>query len=438
MCCAVGCETEVVVDDDDSAVAEVVTLAPAPQPIEIQLTTMPVYVPPGPDRLPDVPENLLGAIADGVALMHEAKFTFVKCGGPHPKIAKTCLGDYMIAAADADGDVIQIEAYEGRPSNPPGFSITCERDDGSCDVGVNPPFLVESPPGWTVVAIRTPVYKRGGGVEGAVYVPYSSRLNTPEMRQAGLEYLYDVVHAAYLDLRLEHISSARIQGSFVTDWGTPDHILTLALTEQMRSALHFDEGNDVERLEQLNRSLVILAANNGRTAYYMRSVDGAAGLWQFISKSYVNIRDQYPDAGLMNNELEGRLDHRNSVKAAILHTDDEWWAFRNRPELRDRLMADSELRREVFAAGYNTNVNNVRLSMQHCGDDWREFSCEELDARIRGYTQETRKYVVKYNWTYSILFDRDFRIGVEMHLLELEEEARLAELEVLQGSPVAE
>lgn len=399
-------------DGEDSQVHEPVE-APAPALAHITMDGQPVYIPPGPERQSDVPENLTEAIKDGVALMESVRMDKSKCGGRVRPGWKRCLGDYLIAASDADGNITVVEAYEDRASTPANFSVRCERNDGSCDVGVNVPIIVEAPPGWTVVAVRTAVWDKKGpdGISGAVYVPYTSRLNTPELRLAGLRYLTQAVEVAHTELEQLQVPSQYIKGSLATDFGTPDHVVTLTLTEQMRSDVHFVEGDAEARIQMLNRSLVILGANQAGTSRYSRSRVGAAGIVQLMPRTYKALDKQYPLADLPDDVVEGRVNHNSAFKAAIVHTDSEWWPMRGEDERfhREFLLGDPWQRRLVFAGGYNANIKTVDRAIHKCGDDWRQESCTTLPG-------ETRRYLIKYEWIYQVLFDEVFRTEVEREM----------------------
>ena len=390
----VACDKEVLTEVGGGSSEEPPTVEHAPH---VDMAGVPVYIPPGPVRQSDVPENLLEVIQDGVAMMESTHLEKSKCGGKRDGWKK-CLGDYIVAASDIEGNLMQVEAYENKPSSPANFSVRCERNDGACDVGVNVPLIVEAPPGWTVVAIRTAIWDKQGpdGISGAVYVPYTSRLNTPELRLAGLEYLTQAVETAHQELVDIGIPSQYIRGTQATDWGTTDHVLTLILTEQMRSDFQFVEGSDDVRTEMLNRTLTILGANQELTSSYSRSSKGAAGLAQLMPRTYRELRKQYPDAGLLEDHVEGRVDHCSAIRAAIVHTDSEWWPFRGDKEFthREFLKSETEHRRLVFAAGYNWSIGKVDFRIDKHGAQWRSH-----------LPTETERYLIKYEWLYGVLFN---------------------------------
>lgn len=386
------------------------SVAPLPKFVEtdafIQIDSHVAFVPPGPKRLEDVPQNIEELIRQGAVRLESARLDKERCV---PSKAgqigwKRCLGDYVISAVDRSGKIELIEVYGSISVSPPGFSVTCERD-GACDGGVNPPFIITSPPGWTAVAIRTAVYGEGpDGIGGAVYVPYSTRLNTPELRQTGLEYLRDAVLAAYYELRAKEVRSQFIAGSYVTDFGTPDHIVSLILTEQMWSDIEFVQGAHTQRLDMLDRALVTIGLNRWRSFQYTKSRADARGIGQIVGKPYRAIRDQYPRAELPEDHVQGRVDHHSAIKAMICHADAEWWALKQGSH-REFLLENDWDRRIVLAAGYNANIATVVGAINACGQGWRAETCSALPT-------ETRLYLVKYEWISKMLFDKGFRADV--------------------------
>ncbi|MBI4435169.1 hypothetical protein HY630_00710 [Candidatus Uhrbacteria bacterium] len=378
-----------------------------PMAVPVQIDGHTAYVPPGPARLPDVPEKLVEAVRQGTEMVTGLRMDKKKCVPEKPLQVgwKRCVGDYLVAAVNKDGKLQVVDVYGGKSTAPAGFTVTCERE-GACDGGVNPPFIISAPPGWTAVAVRTAVHGTGpDGTDGVTYVPYSTRLNSPELRQSGLEYLHDAVLAAHYELRAKDVRSQRIPGRFVTDFGTPDHIVSLILTEQMLSDVAFEAGSELERLLMLDRALVTLGLNRWRSYGYALSRTGARGIGQIMPKTYRDLAKLYPRASLPDDITEGRIDHHAALKVMIVHTDDEWWAIKDETH-RLHLLENTASQRLVLAAGYNANIATVVGAIQACGETWREESCTQLP-------QETRLYLVKYEWIHGVLFDPAFRAKVE-------------------------
>lgn len=411
-----------------------------PAAIAISVETHVAHVPPGPPRLPDVPAQLQEVIRKGVAHVTAERLDQSKCvAGSDKQVGwQKCLGDYLLAATDEEGTLQIIEVYGGKPSRE-GYKVICERE-GACNGGVNPPFIVSSPPGWTVVAIRTAVFDKSGedGIGAAVYVPYSTRLNDPELRAAGVEYLRDAVLAAFYELRAKDVRSQFIAHKYVTDFGTPDHVIALILTEQMYSDTWFVKGTDLERLEMLDRALVTMGLNRWKSYQYTKSSADARGIGQIVGGPYMAIRQQYLRAELPEDSVDGRTDHHSAIKAMIAHTDAELWTFRGKEEDAHRTFLVNNVweRQLVFAAGYNANVGFVHEIIHACKARWREPKCNDTCATdpktCMELPEETRLYLVKYEWIYQVLFDQAFRAQIEKNVwptLADQARARQAEYE---------
>ncbi|MBI4256495.1 hypothetical protein HY626_00380 [Candidatus Uhrbacteria bacterium] len=385
-------------------------IPPPPPAVPVQIDGHTAFVPPGPQRLPDVPQKLVDAIRRGTQSVSKLRLDKDKCV-PQKKIQlgwRRCLGDYLVAAVDETGKLQIVDVYGGVSTSPVGFSVTCEREN-ACNGGVNPPFVITAPPGWTAVAIRTAVFGDGeDGIEAAVYVPYSSRLNDPELRQAGLEYLHDAVLAAYYELRAKDVRSQFFPDKYVTDFGTPDHVITLILTEQMWSDTGFANGTDLDRLAMVDRALVTLGVNRWKSYQYTASWAGARGIGQIVGKPYKAIREQYPRVDLPADDIWGRTDHHSAIKTMIAHTDAEFWAIKQEGH-RTHLLENAASRRLVLAAGYNANIATVIKAIAACGESWRHEICTQLP-------NETRLYLVKYEWIYGVLFDPVQRAMVEANV----------------------
>lgn len=397
-----GCQEEEVGDSSPHPSAEVEEVAEPPPLPDTSITFLDyeMFLPPGVERSDDVPENIEEAIDQGRHLMNSVRLEQKKCGGKGLGWRK-CLGDFRIAAVNQDGRVQAFDLYEDTaPTH--GFTVTCERE-GGCGAGVNPSFRVSAPPGWTVVAIRTAVKPKNGGEEdadGAVYIPYSSRLDVPELRLAALKHLSLIGQGVYWELYAKGLTSEWLDDVLIVDVGEMNHVIALILTEQMFSDHVFASGTDAERFAMLNRTLTIIGANKGEAFRYAVSRVGARGLAQVMPSTYARLDKAYPEATLHKDRDWGRIDHYNAMKAAVLHADAELWPMTD--EYRRFLLDHPEDGRLVLAAGYNANIKTVMNAIKACGEDWRKESCEKLPG-------ETRRYLLKYEWIYGVMFDQDFR-----------------------------
>lgn len=385
---------------------------PPPKPLTAIAVTNPpkeAVLPPGRPASARTPANLQETIALGRTVLEGSHLTMAKCGG-RGEHWKRCLGDYLLAAADGAGNILVIEAYEGRPSSPPGFSVKVE-DRSARRRGVNVPFQVNAPPGWTVVALRTAVWD-GADIEGGVYAPYSKAIDTPEIREAGLLYLQRIAADALADLFRLRVESGffftgacaerkgkqcvRMVGQPIANIVEIQHVIALVLTEQMKSDVLFENGTPAERVAMVNRTLTILGANQEHAYAYVRSKKGAAGIAQLMPGTYLSLQKIYPQAELPA-ELDARLDHRQAMKAMVLHADNQWWAASGDRAFRQRLLVNPEARRLMLAAGYNANAGGIVTAIKTCGETWRDASCALLPT-------ETRRYLIKYEEIWGMLY----------------------------------
>ncbi|MEI6510967.1 MAG: hypothetical protein WCO25_02910 [Candidatus Uhrbacteria bacterium] len=361
-----------------------------------------MYVPPSPHRSPDLPSDLLGAIARGKRMMGKASFDQDKCLGEGEGFRK-CLGSYLLAAVDKDGALQKVDVMR-KPdgtfvSTPPSFSV--DRESGE---GFNTAFRVSSPPGWTVVALRRP-YTKDGNVVADTYVPYSAALNTDELVTEGARYLGLMLTSASRELEARQVESKFIPGKLVTDIGTNDHVAALVMTEWVRDPEAFVTGTAAERAEFVARTLAMFGANRGRAFRFSQSAVGASGIAQVMPATASGIVDQYDDAGLAGFNDFDRSDHQQALKLSIIHADAELWTFGQNKARLGELTANPAAFRLVLASGYNCNAQYVDAVIQSRGDDWRKPCGKEAGA-CSDLPLETRNYLVKYEEIYGLLFDR--------------------------------
>ena len=374
---------------------------------KIQVGDYAAFAPPGPERLPDVPENLFEVIQSGLKLAKQTRMDLDKCVSVSSQTgSKKCLGaNYILIAADQTGQLKIIEIYGGKPSVS-GYSIDCEIS-GTCDGTDHGVFVASAPAGWTAVAVRTLVAdkKAKDGVRVVIGIPYSDRLNTPEVRQAGLMYLAGVAENVWKEMSVRGVESRYIDDRLVVDFATPDHLMTLVLVEQIMADAAFPDASDADRVKWLSRTFASLGLYRGKSFVHIVSSAGARGLGQGLESTYRDLVEFYPDAGLPADPSEGLVDHHSAMKAMACHTDAQWWGLKMDSKIARRLLADPVERRAFFAGGYNLNVKKLVKAMEGCGKRWRN-SCTQLPG-------QTQRYLVKYDWIYNSLFDESFRIRLE-------------------------
>lgn len=362
-----------------------------------------LLVPPGPEAKSHVPANLQKTVSDGLKRLNDEDFDQAKCGGKGSGMER-CVGDYIMVAVDKDAKQTLVHVYQSKKSDPPDYAVALEPGWTSSRVGINVPFAITHPPDKTVVALLT-VVRVDGEAREMEYAPYSSSLDTPEMRTAGLRYLESLYDEAAAVLDKQGVKSL-FQNGRATESSDKTHIATLVLTEQVFNDRKFVDGDEKTRLAMVNRTLVLLAANGPGAYPLSRSRVGAVGIAQIMPTTYANLASAYPKAGLPRDSVEGRTQHETAVRAMILHADNQWWAIQGNKAYVGWLNEHPTEKSYVFAAGYNASMATVRDAIYVCKDKWLDENCKQFPG-------ETRRYVTKYQWISRLLTDRSFRRNAE-------------------------
>ncbi len=361
-----------------------------------------LLVPPGPDAKKHVPNDLQKAIQAGLKLLERADFDANQCGGKNTGLAR-CVGDYILVAMDKDAVPTLVRVNQGKKSDPPDYTVELEPGWQTTRVGINVSLNITHPPDKTVVALLTVVTIDGEAREMA-YAPYSSDLDTPEMRTAGLRYLEEVYAEAAETLDKQGVKSL-YTGGRATKSSDKTHIASLVLTEQVFNDRRFVDGDEKTRLTMVNRTLVLLAANGPNAYPLSRSRVGAVGIAQIMPTTYANLSSSYPKASLPKDSVDGRTQHETAIRAMILHADNQWWAIQGNKPYAEWLNGHPVEKSYVFAAGYNASMATVRDAVYACKDKWLDESCKQFPG-------ETRRYVTKYRWIRDLLTNSTFRHDV--------------------------
>ena len=389
-------------------------LLPLPPLPEVDAAGVRFYLPPGPDRTAGVPPNLRELLREGIRILSAERLDETKCMGKGLG-AHRCVGDYILAALAPDKTIQLIDLYEGRPSDPPGFTIALEMKVKHV-VGVNMPFVITAPPNWTVLALRTSIGlasksvttgKKSVAATEVVNVPYTSRIDTLEVRREGARYLADLAHRALVQLRFDRVKSRLDPHKLVVDTVDVRHIISLIVTEQIYDDEDFVAGDASKRLWMISRELVAFGANHEKAFRYTRSSSNAVGLLQIIPKTRDLLVAAYGVPSSPTPTADPRLDHQQAFELAFFHADDELSTLHHRKLLAGLTNEQLPL---ALAAGYNCYIDDtVKKALRLCGDRWREELCLETDEKTGEtktiLTAQTRRYLKKYEWIRSVLFD---------------------------------
>jgi hypothetical protein len=280
----------------------------------------------------------------------------------------------------------------------PGYALTLRRENG-----INSEFECVAPAGARVLAIKYPVSNEGrrfGGdaeVIEAVYTPYSSEIESPEVVEHGLKVQDEFINKAYDRLNKRGVRSRAFEGRRITDVVPRDVLRVLLINE------HIDPGEF--RTQGLagplaRRVLTVVATNKEKAYAYSISRAGAHGLVQMISSTYRLLLKKYPEAGLIEDFSTGMSDLVNAVMAQVLLCDADWQTLRSRFDLGPEQVGP------YLAAAYNGGVGRVMSLLSSEQEEWMENP--DLSRRpavtvrrrvpVRSYSRRGRvrkKYVVK-------------------------------------------
>jgi hypothetical protein len=361
-----------------------------------------LLVPPGPQTKSHVPANLQAAVSQGLKRLEGEDLDQSACGGKGEGLNR-CVGDFVLVAVDKSAKQTLVHAYQGKRSVPRDYAVELEPGWSAKRVGINVPFAITHPPDRTVVALLT-VVTVDGEPRKMIYAPYSSDLDTPEMRAAGLQYLESLYgqEAGFLD---DQGVKSLFTGRLATSSSDKTHIASLVLTEKVYDDHRFVNGDEKTRLTMVNRTLVLLAANGAGAYPLSKSRAGAVGIAQLMPTSYANLASSYPKAELPPDSLEGRTQHETAIRAMILHADNQWWAIQGNKPYVQWLNEHPTEKSFVFAAGYNASMATVRDAIYACKDKWQDESCKQFPS-------ETRRYITKYRWIRELLTSSSFRLEV--------------------------
>lgn len=385
-------------------------------PVPPVVTTPPVpagtppFVPAGPERMAHVPANVMELITKSRRELAGKSLDESKCKGEGEGML-ACRGDYIISATDIKGEIKYVTVYQGEKPSVDGYSVKLGDGNGKRATGVNPEIEVAHPPGTTVLAIKTAI-DWAGTPTWAVYVPYTPEINTPEVRAAGVAYLWSQIERAQSALRSAGVRSQFFK-ELVVDVVPADHVFTLVLTENVTHPDPFlPSGSNARRLELLNEALAQLGANQTKAWDYRTSSVGARGKGQFMPKTYDNLCTTYNIVCPLH--AQGTQDDNLLLKLMFLHADDEWRGMTvtkkqreaGLEDLRSWLRAKPMLMRQYLALGYNGFYGNAARALRACGEErWRSVDCTyQKGKKTKTYfpdQDQSLKYAYKYDFIHG-------------------------------------
>lgn len=293
------------------------------------------------------------------------------------KTGKTVLSSYQLHLKDialaiwdpASQSVVVTKAMQkGKSFTFPdkNFDIKLVRFNG-----VNSNFQVNKPEGGKVIALKYLITPTESGSKSkienelyeAVYVPYSTYLDTPEVAAYGEKYLSDIIDQVAKELST--YASSVDSSKTIIEVIKPSLVRALVYAEHMDGyelAATPDPRNIISRINTL------FAGNEGDTYRYSVSSAAARGISQFIPSTYEALVKRHVGANLIPDFEAGMSDHKNSIKATYLLLDDYIQAVKARTP-------QEFIEGQAFdfgVASYNGGVARVARALKAFGQSWNQ------------------------------------------------------------------
>jgi hypothetical protein len=223
------------------------------------------------------------------------------------------------------------------------------------------------------LVVRYPVEKGGALKEVAYYTSAHPSVESPEIVRAGRDYVHEKLNAAVARLasKGERISPAVVD--------VAERLCVVEHTDHKR----FMNEAQAPLFEEVR---ALYALNSGDTYRYSVSSAGAGGMVQMIPPTYKAIREQFPQAGLKEDFVEGMRDHSNALEAMLLYMQDTWDYLSKQEEVASALATGTATQAELLAAGYNSNPRRLPKYLREGGEGWRSLIPEETKMYLRIYS----------------------------------------------------
>lgn len=334
--------------------------------------------------------TLLDTARAGYTTMPHASWGWVrKKGGAkwHRTVYTLGAVNTLLAVVPCEGGAVRLVKVTPMGSIPEGFDVQSGPSNG-----VATEFVVSSPPGWIALRIKRAVTLPTGKFREVQYSPYSVDLDIPEVREAGARYIQCVVDSALRALRKYEVESVAFPGRQVADYIPREVAITLSVIEHIDPARFLEyqkSGLPIGTL--INRELVTLGLNTLETHRYSVSGSGARGHFQFMERTYQNVRTLYPRARLDGDFVEGTNSHFNAALATLCLLDSDLAQLPS--DAREQIADNPALLGQYLAAAYNGGSGNARKAVVN-----KTLHVAKLKH------EETRVYVEKFKSVWSALY----------------------------------
>ena len=298
---------------------------------------------------------------------------------------------FLLAVENLKERRIRQVRFTSKGCETDGFDVVMTRNNG-----VGSRFEIRYPENMALLALRTMVHSGNKGYEEVVYTPYSPEIDTPQVREDGLNYLKGQLESARADLEEKHVRLMDFNELFDGVAAT-EISLVLSIIEHI-DPVRFEKSPPGGETALVHEVLTIIGANTSAAYAYSRSPAGARGLFQFIPGTYEKLLRKYPEARLDRNFVSGCSNHVNAAKASLLLFDSD---LNDLPsDYLHAIGADALTVGRYLAAAYNCGSKRVERSLRGCTAGW---TCL--------LPRETKVYLRKFDavWNMRKLLDMQWR-----------------------------
>jgi hypothetical protein len=298
-----------------------------------------------------------------------------------PADTKETMDTVTLAVGDADGGVQTLRVSKEEFLEK-GNEVTLASSDGETlkltvvrPNYVNTAVRVSDASGRELqpLVVRYPVEKSGALKEVAYYTSAHPAVESAEIVRAGRDYVHEKLDDAVARLASK---GERISPEVV------DVAERLCVVEHTDHKRYMNE-SAAPIFEEVR---ALYALNSGDTYRYSVSTAGAGGMVQMIPPTYKAIREQFPQAGLKEDFVEGMRDHSNALEAMLLYMQDTWDYLSKQDEVAAALASGQATQPELLAAGYNSNPRRLPKYLREGGEGWRSLIPEETKMYLRIYS----------------------------------------------------
>jgi hypothetical protein len=378
-----------------------------------------------------IQDSVTSASAPGAELYQQIISCKEKLKKARP-VSRRITGEDAVLCVATPDRTISIVRVEGGISRTRGATVELIRRNGA-----NSEYRVVRPEGGRVLSMLTNVTgrlvpyrkivtvrdRRGRRVtkrvtayravpKAVIYCPYSAALHEPAIIAEGFRYVLEKVDRAKRRLDEMKVTSRvgteddepvirllteRVPEKPLIPLLIEEHIDPTWIAKDGRRPAHDTDWIDPARLRHAVERVLVTIALNGEDAFdFAVSNAKASGFAQFIKPTYERVRDEYREAKLKRDYVEGMKDHLNAVMAQYCLAD--WTLAELSPEARRRLL-DGSHEEDVgayIAAAYNGGEHRAAPAYEKDPLNWEKPG--------GGLPEQTRIYVREFREIYKLLF----------------------------------